>query len=72
MSNMYFKVTIEKNRRSQNFDIPNSKRPCILLNKNISFNKNETESKMENPTQSSERRTLCFSSCKDHKLKVKF
>ena len=22
---------------------------CILLNKNISFNKNETESKMENP-----------------------
>ena len=28
------------------------KSPCILLNKSISFNKNETESKMENPTQS--------------------
>ena len=28
------------------------KRPCILLNKNINFNKNETESKMENPTHS--------------------
>ena len=27
------------------------KSPCILLNKNINFKKNETESKMENPTQ---------------------
>ena len=27
-----------------------SKSPCILLNKNINFNKNEAESKMENPT----------------------
>ena len=26
------------------------KSPCILLNKNINFNVNETESKMENPT----------------------
>ena len=25
--------------------------PCILLNKNINFNKNEMESKTENPTQ---------------------
>ena len=25
---------------------------CIILNKNINFNKNETESKMENPTHS--------------------
>ena len=24
--------------------------PCIMLNKNINFNKNEMESKMENPT----------------------
>ena len=29
-----------------------SKSPCILLNKNINFNKNETELKMENPTNS--------------------
>ena len=27
-----------------------SKVPCILLNKIINFNKNETESKIENPT----------------------
>ena len=26
--------------------------PYILLNKNLIFNKNETESKMENPTHS--------------------
>ena len=29
-----------------------SKSPCYLLNKNIKFNKNETESKMKNPTHS--------------------
>ena len=29
-----------------------SKTPCILLDKNINFNKNETESKIEKPTQS--------------------
>ena len=27
-----------------------SKSPCLLLNKNINFNKNETESKIENAT----------------------
>ena len=32
-----------------NYDILKSKSPCILLNKNINFNKNETESKMEIP-----------------------
>ena len=73
MPNIYPKVTIEKNCRSQNFnfiglkevweqncvwlfyyfnfernyDVLKSKSPCILLNKNINFNKNETESKME-------------------------
>ena len=31
-------------------DVLNSKSPCILLNKNINFDKNETKSKMENPT----------------------
>ena len=29
-----------------------SQSPCILLNKNTNFNKNKTESKMENPTHS--------------------
>ena len=43
----------------------------ILLNKNINFNKSETESKMENPTHVLERQTLCFSSYKNRKLKVK-
>ena len=34
----------------RNYDVLNSKSPCILLNKNINFNKNKMESKMENPT----------------------
>ena len=36
----------------RSYDVLKSKSPCILLNKNINFNKNETESKMENPTYS--------------------
>ena len=36
----------------RNYDILKSKSPFILLNKNINFNTNETESKMENPTHS--------------------
>ena len=56
----------------RNYDVLNSKGPCILLNKNINLNKIETESKIENPTRSFlERRTLCFSSYKNRKLKVK-
>ena len=39
--------------------------------KNINFNKNETESKMENPTHSFRETNLCFSSYKNCKLKVK-
>ena len=31
----------------RNYDVLKSKGPCILLDKNINFNKNETESKME-------------------------
>ena len=34
----------------RNCDVLKSKIPCFLLNKKINFNKNETESKMENPT----------------------
>ena len=50
----------------RNYDAFKSKSPCMLLNKNVNFNKNETESKIENP-----RGTLCFSSYKNRKLKVK-
>ena len=40
----YFKL-------ERSYDDLKSKSPCILLNKNINFNKNEMEWKMENPTQ---------------------
>ena len=36
----------------RNHDVLKSKSPCILLNKYVNFNKNETESKMENLTHS--------------------
>ena len=43
------------------YDALKSKSPCILLNKNINFNKNETESKMEKATHTVlEKRTLCL------------
>ena len=35
-----------------NYDVLKSKSPRILLNKNMNFNKNETETKMENPIHS--------------------
>ena len=35
-----------------NYSVLKSNSPCFLLNKNINFNKNKTESKMENPTHS--------------------
>ena len=34
----------------RSYDVLKSKSPCILLNENINFNKNETESKMGIPT----------------------
>ena len=36
----------------RSYDDLKSKGPCILLNKNVNFNKNKTESKMQNPTHS--------------------
>ena len=51
-----------------NYDVLKSKKPCILSKKNKNFNKNKMESKMENSTHSF---TLCFSSYKNCKLKVK-
>ena len=55
----------------RNYDVLKSNSPCVLLNKNIYFTKNETKSKMENPTHSLERRTLYFSWYKNHRLKLK-
>ena len=54
----------------RNYDVLKSMSPYILLNKNINFNKNEAESKMENPIHSFGEQTLCFSSYKNCKLKV--
>ena len=59
-----FSVILILKRRSKK-----SNSPCILLSKNIIFNKNETESKIANMVL--ERRTLRFTSFKNRKLKVK-
>ena len=53
----------------RNYDALKSKTPCILLNKNINFNKNGTESEI--PHTILERQTLCFSSYNNRKVKVK-
>ena len=42
---LFYYVNFERN-----CDILKSRSPCILLNEYISFNKNKTELKMENPT----------------------
>ena len=56
----------------RNYDVFKLKRPCILLTKNINFNKNEIESKMENPTHSFREMSLMyFNSYNNRKLKVK-
>ena len=55
----------------RNYGVLNSNNTFILFNKNMSFNKIETESKMGNPLIVLERWTLCFSSYKNRKLKVK-
>ena len=36
----------------RNYDVLNSKSPCIFLNKNTNFNKNWMELKRKNPTHS--------------------
>ena len=54
----------------RNYDVLKLKSPYILLNKNIDFNKNETELKMENPAHSFRETTISFSSYKNGKLKV--
>ena len=39
------------NFEKNSYDFLKSKSPCFSLNKKVNFNKNETESKMENVTQ---------------------
>ena len=56
----------------RNYDDIKSKGPCILLNKNINFNKNETDNRKWKITHTVlGRRRLCFSLYKNRKLKVK-
>ena len=56
----------------RNHDVLKSKSSSFFMNRNINFNRNETESKMEKPTHTLlERRILYFSSYENHKLKVK-
>ena len=54
-----------------NYQVLKSKSLCILLNKNINLNKNETELMGKIPYTVLERRTLCFTSYKNRKLKAK-
>ena len=42
----------------RNYDILKSKSPYILLKKNINFDKNETKSKMANPTHTFREKNL--------------
>ena len=53
----------------RNYDVLKSKSPCILLNENINFNKNEAVSKMENATHSFRETNLVLQLIK--KLQVK-
>ena len=55
----------------RNYDFLRSKRPCILLNKNISFNKNKTKSKMENPTYSFRETNFVLHLIKELQIKSK-
>ena len=53
------------------YDVLESKSSCILLNKNINFNKNETKSKMENPTHSFKETNLVLQLIKESQIKSK-
>ena len=60
----------------RSYDILKSKSPCILLSKNKktfykNFNKNETESKMENPTHSFRNTNLVLQLIEESQFKSK-
>ena len=54
-----------------NYDVLNSKSLGILLNKNMNFNKNETESKMKDPTHSFREVNFVLQLIKDSQIKSK-
>ena len=54
-----------------NYDVLKSKSPCVYLNKEIDFNKNNAESKMENCRHSFREMNLALKPYKNRKLKVK-
>ena len=55
----------------RNFEVLELKSPYILLNKNINFNRNETESKMENPAHSFRGKKLVLQLIKESQIKSK-
>ena len=55
----------------RNYDILKSKCPCILLNKNTNFNKNEAKSKMKNPTHSFRETNLLLQLIQESQIKSK-
>ena len=55
----------------RNYDILRSKISCFLLNRNINLTKTKRDRRSEIPQTLLERRTLCFTSYKNHELKVK-
>ena len=54
----------------RNYDVLKSKSPCILLNKNINFVKNQTKLRMGSSTHNFRETNLVLSSYKNPKLKV--
>ena len=54
-----------------NFDVLKSKSPCILVNKNFSFSKIESQSKMENRTHSCRETNLVFQLIQESQIKSK-
>ena len=55
----------------RSYDVLKSKSSCIFLIKNINFNKNPTESKMENPTQVFRETNLVLQLTEESQMKVK-
>ena len=55
----------------RNYDVLKSKNPSMLLNKNIDFNKNDTESKMENSTHSFRETRLVLLIIKESQVRSK-
>ena len=53
------------------YDVLNPKSPCFLLNKNINFHKNETESKMGSPTYSFREMNLVLQHVYQLRIKIK-